>query len=392
MDTSSTAMQGPPSRSRNSPPIERCASCALPKHSKVVRFCGDSECLLCAHSKKQPPQTTGSTSESKPELEDVIDNIRRRGTHREYDCLVGLSGGRDSSYLIYLLAKKYGLRCLSAYYRTPFTPNVTHQNVARISKRLRIEVVPIDISRDFHLSFAKKFFAIWRERPLPEIANLMCAPCKFVNGKVFEIARAHKVPTVVWGGNPYEDVQFLPSFQEETADLGLTGDSSLSRQVRRLLRILRRGIPVLIKCPSVLWYLPTCIKASLLIGINSPYLKFKHPDIHRLEYFQYTDWDEKECEKTIQKELGWELPPGCISSWRSDCTLSDLKNYMFKQMTGVTYVEAMWSNLIRSGKMDREEAIEKLSCHSGLSWDNIRKTLKTMDLPESVIDEIKEKP
>ena len=124
-----------------------------------------------------------------------------------YNCLVGLSGGRDSSYLLYLLVKKHNLRCMAAYHRTPFTPDIINANVRKLTKKLNVPLIEMDISKEKHKAFAKKMMLYWIKEPDNIIANLACAPCKQHNYEVYKIAKKNNIKYIIFGGNKLENFQ-----------------------------------------------------------------------------------------------------------------------------------------------------------------------------------------
>ena len=357
---------------------DRCTHCVLPRSLQTITFSEDGVCSLCSAA-KQSAEKSSKTEQSEDKLNKIIESIRVRGKGRYFDCLIGLSGGQDSTYLLYLLTQKHKLRTLAAYYRTPFTHDVIDDNVKRITKQLGVKLVEINLPWDLHLEVAKKYFLLWQKKPLPEIANLACVVCKLVNREVFRTARAYGITSIVCGGNKYEELQILPAFRDED----LTDKAhSFWNQFRKMLQTFKKGISLLSKCPSVIRYLPISIKVALLyITLHTPYLRLRYRDIYCIDYFFHTEWDEADCVETIQSKLGWELPPGCLGTWKADCDFADIKNYMFYRATGATYAETMLSNLIRDGQITREEALKRLGKSSGVSWVKIKRALDKMGLP-----------
>lgn len=357
---------------------DRCIHCVLPRSLRTITFSEQGVCSLCSVA-KQSTEKSRKTEESEEKLNEIIEGIRARGQGRDFDCLIGLSGGRDSSYLLYLLTQKHKLRTLAAYYRTPFTHDVIDNNVRRIVKQLDVKMVEINIPWRLHLKVAKKYFLLWQKKPLSELANLTCVVCKLVNREVFRIARAYDIKSIVCGGNRYEELQILPAFRDED----LTSEAhSFWNQSRKMLKTFKKGISLLSKCLPVIRYLPISVKVSLLyITLHTPYLRLRYSDIYCVDYFFHTEWSEADCLKTVQSKLGWELPPGCVVSWKADCDFADIKNYMFYETTGATYTEAMLSNLIRDGQITREEALKQLGSGLGISWIKIERALDKMGLP-----------
>ncbi len=356
---------------------DRCARCVLPKSLVQVRFSADGVCALCQRAavEQTPPR-----SDSCGDIESVIDRIRTAGKGRRFDCLIGLSGGRDSTYLLYLLTQKHRLRVLAAYYRTPFTHDVIDDNVRRVVKQLDVPLIEMRISQEKHMAVARKFFSYWRKNPSLELANLACAPCKLVNREVHRIARTHQIRSIVYGGNKNELVQFVPTFQSGE---GSAARSSFRQQTRKLYRICRKGVRVVRECPPLLTCLPLCARAALLyVDFGTSYLRLRYPEIQRVDYFHSTTLDEVEANHVVKSILDWRLPPDCYTTWRADCDFAELKNYMFEKVCGATYTDGFFSNLIRAGQMTREEALSQLHDGSYISRNRMRRVLRTLGTPE----------
>ncbi len=119
-------------------------------------------------------------------------------------------------------------------------------------------------------------------------------------------------------------------------------------------------------------------------------MRLRYPRIKGYEYFYVGEWKESECVGTLTKELGWQTPPGAWTTWRADCDFGELKDYMFEKMKGVSYYEAMLSNLIRAGQISRDEAMRRLAAKPFISWVRMQRVLDVLDLPVDFIDETPE--
>jgi len=345
-------------------------------------------CSVCRREAARAAEVSDSTGGDNghgASLEEVIEDTRRRGHDSDYDCVIGLSGGRDSSYLAYLLRRKHDLRVLAVYYRTVFTPDVTDQNVRRLASRLEIPLVEIDnIPWEYHRRVARRYCRLWKRNPIPLIANMTCAPCKLVNRELLRITHRHGVKTLILGGNKFEEIQFLDTYQEGDLD---TNAHSFGRQSRKLLRLMGKGFRLAATSPSVLRHPLLAVKASLLyLTPFSAYLQLRYPPIHRLDYFFHADWVESELEEVLSSELGWELAPDCLGTWKADCEFAEMKNYMFHKMHSATYFDGLLSNLIRDGKLERAEALERIRDKPVFSAPRMQRVLKLLDLPEDFVD------
>lgn len=357
--------------------VDRCTYCILPHSTRGLSFDEEGVCDICI-MQKELRKTAGDVEEGRGDVERTIEKIRELGIGKKYDCLVGLSGGRDSSYLLYQLVRVHKLRCMAAYYRTPFTSEVIEENVQRIITHLDVPLVRMNISRKFHQQYSRKVLLLWKKIPCPELINLLCAPCKYLNGQVFKIARDYNIKSIVFGGNKYETFQLgAASFTTRHGK----HVHSFGSQVRRALLILKRGITFLLNHPGCIPLIPVGFKASILyINPHTPYLRIRYPDIMRIDYFHHTEYNETECTKVVTSEMDWRLPPGCNSYWRADCSMAELKNLLFHQTVGVSYLDAYLSNMVRLGIITRDQALKRLETEGKVSQDRLAQALDSLGL------------
>jgi hypothetical protein len=73
------------------------------------------------------------------EWEEWLKRIKRDGKNKKYDCIVGVSGGTDSCYLLYL-AKKYGLRPLAVNLDNGFSSKTAVENIKKVTNALKIDL------------------------------------------------------------------------------------------------------------------------------------------------------------------------------------------------------------------------------------------------------------
>lgn len=359
-------------------PDDRCVTCVIPRAVRTLSFSEKGVCRLCSEAATaDAPGARGV----QPDIDQVVEQIRARKGKR-YDCLVGLSGGRDSSYLVHELVRVHGLRVLAAYYRTPFTDDTIDGNVRRLTARLGVDLVEMHISQRKHRRVARDFVTLWLAHPLPELANLACSECKLVNREVFRIARRNGIPAIVFGGTPYESAQVVPTCSDSHG--GSDGHvESLGYQTRNLVSLARRGLAVLLRSPRVVRNLPVAFKATFLyLNPHSTWLRLRYPKILRVDYFLHSPYDEAECERVIHDELGWQLPPGCATSWRADCSYADLKNLMFHRTTGATYLDCMLSNMVRAGVLSRQEALNRVDGRPPAPPERLSAALRVLGLPD----------
>ncbi len=354
--------------------MERCNSCIMPKTHHSVRFDGDTCSLCAAHTGKVMVRSPSN------DVDCHIERIRKAGEGLAFDCLVGISGGRDSTYLLHQLVRRHGLRCLAAYHRTPFTPDIIDANVRRLVERLNVPLVEMDIPMDYHRRIARAVVLLWLKKPLPVIANLACAPCKSHNREILKIAKKHGIKYLVMGSNKYELFQLNSGYHDALADR-----ISFAAKLKQLLMLMKKGGLVLTQSVGIWRFLWVGIRSVLYISPESPFLRCCYGDINTFNYFFHTEWSEAECEKSLS-ELGWEIPPNCNSSWRADCVFAEVKNYMFGKMNGISYVDALFSNLIRAGILSRDEALKRVDTEGKFSRDRFAEACRIMNLHTDIFN------
>jgi len=273
------------------------------------------------------------------------------------------------------------LRCVAVFGKTPFTPIEIINNVRSISKRLNVKLIEIETLSN-HLKIANYCIKEYIKTSMPILINLACAPCKFVNREIFKQAKKLGIKTVIYGGNRFE---YFPS-GPASIDLASENRYSFITMLKDNYMRLTKGINVLFNSMALLKYWFTFFKASVLyVNQYTIYLRIKYFDIFRFDYYHYADWDEQIIEETLHN-LGWKLPIGCKSTWRADCVFEAIKNTVFKNSLGFTYAQAMYSNLIRAGKISRELAINKLE-KEGISEPRLHEALKLCGLPKDIFEQ-----
>ena len=360
---------------------EICLNCVIPQAAHSIAFDEKGYCELCNNNLNE--KLTDGNEEI---LKNRIDEIKLKGKNRPYDCLVGLSGGRDSSYLLHLLVTKHKLRCLAAYHRTPYTPDIIDKNVRMLTKKLNTPLVEMDISKEKHKEFAKKMMTLWIETKDKIFANLACAPCKQHNYDVYKIAEENNINCIIFGGNKLESFQ-LGLGQSKKLKVKKSKEITSWEKFNQMILVAKRGISILFKHPKLIFDFPVLFKASILyLNNRTTYLRLRYSDIDMLDYYYLAEYDEKAVIKFLS-DVGWEIPSNCNSTWRADCSFNEIKNYVFKKNTGMTYTDAFLSNSVRHGVLTRDEALERAKVEGKISQDRIKEVCGILKIPaDSFLD------
>ncbi len=114
--------------------IKRCTRCVMDNASdETIRFDEDGVCNYCRNAYNEMAQTYFPDEEGKGKLERLISDIKNDGKGKKYDCIMGISGGLDSSYLAYL-GKKWGLRVLAVHIDDGYDTDISKSNIEKLIK------------------------------------------------------------------------------------------------------------------------------------------------------------------------------------------------------------------------------------------------------------------
>lgn len=134
-----------------------CTVCVMDNSDSRITFNQDGQCSSCESFLKviKPKWELDVKEDSK--FQELIDSIKRKGKNSKYDCVIGLSGGLDSSYLLHVAVKHYGLRPLVFHVDGGWNTEVAVRNINSLVSGLGLELITDVINwkemRDLQLSF-----------------------------------------------------------------------------------------------------------------------------------------------------------------------------------------------------------------------------------------------
>lgn len=143
----------------NNRPYQRCTRCVMDTTDSKITFDENGVCDHCRNFDKNIAPYWKPQENRFEELEQLAEKIRISGKNREYDCILGLSGGADSSYLAYIAKEVMHLRPLALVVDTGWNLNVAVENIEKIVKGLDLdmytEVINWKEMADLQLAFFK---------------------------------------------------------------------------------------------------------------------------------------------------------------------------------------------------------------------------------------------
>lgn len=333
--------------------MQRCSRCILPVSWPGADFDKNGVCGYCRDFKPFAPQ-------GREALQHIVDAARTAGG--KYDCIVPLSGGRDSTFVLYYAKEELGLRPIAINFDNETKHPQAQQNMEKACAILGVDLEVVQ-SR---FGIAQKLLRANVRVGLPlGLATLSCNVCRqctigYTSAPLMKAEQYH-VPLVLWGASTAEST----SGQRKKA---------LNAEIKsRFLKLLSPHM-FLSEYYSFIQRCELRVPGNSIFSRNLP--KLKNSAIREIKFFDYVTWDRALIKETIMDKLEWRKPDGAVSSWRTDCTLHELVNYVCIKMLGCTNDCLGYCNMIRAGQMSREEALfqeEYLLAHS---QDNIEKLLQ----------------
>ncbi len=139
---------------------QMCKRCVMDTTDPDIIFDEDGFCNHCTDALKKLHSypLNLSAAEKEKELQKIAERIKESGKNKDYDCIVGISGGVDSSYVLYLV-KNLGLRPLAVHVDNGWNTEFSVKNMEKILKKLDVKLHTVNVDwaefKDLQLSFLK---------------------------------------------------------------------------------------------------------------------------------------------------------------------------------------------------------------------------------------------
>ena len=332
--------------------MELCSNCILPKHLPGVSFDEKCVCNYCnAYKKKHFDNSSFPAEKIQKSLEKILRKSRGKG---DYDCLIPLSGGKDSTYLLYLAVKKYNMKVLAVNFDNGFRAPQAVKNIENAVNKLGVDLIVFKLRQEIMLKLFRTFLIETGE---------FCTPCNMAIGAITKkIAKKYGIRTILTGNS-----------RRMSAALERISPAEYYDRVY-FLNVINGHIPY----KEVKNYIeePYIIKGiKRIIGSAQ----------ENVATFEYLNVTLDEIKNTLINEVYWKNPSNRIE--HGDCLLDELKNYIMYKRWGISEVTGIYSALVRSGQLSREAALEKANAEEATCPINLQLFLKKTTLTESEFNE-----
>jgi hypothetical protein len=326
--------------------INRCVKCALPETYPGIKLNENNICNYCIYFEVAKDKREKVKAGIKEIFIEIIDEAKKKKA--KYDCVVAYSGGKDSSFLLYILKEKFGLKILAHTLDNGFLSYRATENIKKIIKNLGIPHIYFKPSEEI---LRKIFTHVLKNKTAypKEILAMMsplCTACQgIILGTTVKLAIREKIPLVFTGYTP-----------GQCPDIGFENFLKVKSNIY-FSSVVYKDDPL---------DLPKIIRDPIdeICGDEIEDLYFKSQYIENEEsfpkilfpYHALEDYDEKKIYSKLVK-LGWKRPED-TDPCSTNCLLNTLSNYVSIKQYGYHPYIGELSFLIREGKMSYEEAIK----------------------------------
>jgi len=303
-----------------------CANCVMDTSDSLIQFDEKGYCDHCNNYYNNILPSWHPDEQGARELAQIVEKIKRDGEGKEFDCIIGISGGVDSSYLLYYAKAVLGLRPLAFAVDTGWNLNVAVENIEKIVKGLDLdlytEIVNWNEMRDLQLAYFKS-----------QVAYQDTVQDHVIFASLYNYAAKNRIKYVLTGGNYSTECVREPNEWVYLNDL------------RQLKDIHKRFGMIPLKT------LPLCG----MFKYRLYYRYFKGMKV--VKPLDLIPYKKEEAISLLENKFGWQR---YANKHFESIFTRFYEGYWLVKKFGYDKRRAHYSSLILTKQMTREEALEKL--------------------------------
>ncbi|HAP68769.1 MAG TPA: hypothetical protein DCR04_03440 [Flavobacteriales bacterium] len=305
---------------------QTCTRCVQDTSVPGISFDKNGVCNFC-HLHDSMCRMFPNGKQGKRILNKQFSKVRRQGKGASYDCVVGISGGRDSIVLLRKVVKEWGLRPLAVHFNDGFDNPVAGENMINAVEKLGVDLITITSdwreAKDLKISYLKASVPDLNLGTDIGIASSLYGVAARENIKYVIIGQSFRTEGVKPLSWSFFDGDYLRNVQHELGTIQLKA------------------------------WTPDNPGFNLGMKELAYYTVFK--GIKTLTPMYYCDYIRDEAEKIIKEELGWVYP----GAHYFDDLYHSLIKYVHRVKFNIDLNMNSDSALVRSGQMGRQGALER---------------------------------
>lgn len=312
---------------KNTPNYQQCTRCIMDTTVPGITFSTKGECNFCKlHDKMANEFPLGEKGQAI--LSKLVEKIKASGKNKKYDCVLGISGGRDSSFTLHYAKKVLGLNPIAVHFNDGFGNPVAGENMVKACRKLGVELRTITSdwreSKDLKLAFLKASTPDMEEGTDIGIATALYGVAAKENIKYVLIGQSFRTEGIAPLSWNYLDGKYLKAVHKQ-----------FGTQALRPWKPEDPGFNLDIK--EMFYY-------SVVKGIKT------------CPVLYYTDYVRKDVDALLERELDWKNP----GAHYFDDLYQSIMAYVNRTKFNIDRRLFNYSALVRSGQMPRQEALDRV--------------------------------
>ena len=301
-----------------------CNRCVMDTSDPEITFDNHGFCNHCTEFINETSKNIYNGKETDLQLEKIVSVIKRKGKHNKYDCLIGVSGGVDSSYVAYL-THKLGLRTLAVHLDNGWNSEEAVLNIKNLCNKLKIDYSSYVLEWE---EFSDLQLAVLRS----SIVEVEIPTDIAILGALHKIAAKHNIKYIISGGNFATEGIIPKKWFYNPKDLTLLKAIHKKFGKKRI-----KNFPYF-DYKKEIYY-------KFFKGIKMFYL------------LNYVSYEKEKVMNILSKELDWKYYGG--KHYESKFT-GFVQSYYQYEKFNLDYRRATFSTQICAGTMRRDEALKEL--------------------------------
>lgn len=337
-----------------------CTQCVMDTTDPDIIFDENGVCNHCSNYYKQGQIFFTAKEEKYKALDKLTAEIKKKGRDKPYDCVIGVSGGVDSTYVAYKV-KELGLRPLAVHLDNGWNSELAVSNIERTMKVLGIDllthVIDWDEFRDLQLAFLKA-----------SCVDIEILTDHALMASLFNTAAKKRIQYIVWGTNFATESVMPASWNHWKFDL-----KNIKSIHHKFGNLKLKTFPQM-SIVKFLFY-------KLVLGIKT------------ISLLDYLDYDKEQAMAILKEKLCWKK----YDNKHDESVFTKFyQDYILPKKFKIDKRKAHYSSMINSGQMEREEALALLKKEDPLvsakTIETKRYFLKKMDIDEDCFEAIMSLP
>ncbi len=304
-----------------------CSRCVMDTSDSQINFDDSGVCDHCRTFDRDINPNWDTSEAGWEKISNIAKRIKAAGSGKEFDCIIGMSGGIDSSYLVYLAKEKLGLRPLVFHVDAGWNSQQAVNNIEQITERLDLdlytEVIDWEEMKDLQLSFFKS-----------GVPHIDTPQDHAFFATMYKFANKHGIKHILTGGNYSTECIRNP--------LEWMYFQSDSKQIKDIHKKFGKNKLVKFPLTNILWH-----------KIYLPYIK----GIKVYRPLDYVLYNKEEATQLLVDKYAYQRY--AQKHFESRFTRF-YESYWLPEKFGFDTRKVQFSSLILTGQMTRDEAIEML--------------------------------